>query len=300
LWIGGAIALTVFAPVLVWNWQNDGASFAKQFGRVGQGRTFGLLFPLEMAGGFLALASPPIVVLSLIGLADVIVRGARWRESKPVLLAAAVVPMLLYFFIHTLHARVQANWLAPLYPPLAICAAIGLGRFAKGAQDRFSAAAIAFGFSITAVIYTHAATPLATLRKDPAAQTRGWGPFVRSLRPLLDANGARWIATSSYATTGQLAFAFRGRVPVAQINERVRHRHLPLLAGAIYNRPALYVELERRAGESLLATCFANVSRIATVRMDDGTAAGVFYAVYRTSEPLKSCAGTSGPPHAAP
>lgn len=300
LWAGGLIAALIFTPVMVWNWQHEWTSFAKQFGRVGEGREFGVRFPLEMAGAYVALASPVIAFLSFKGLADVTAEAMRERGSMPVLLSASILPLLSYFSVHALHSRVQANWLAPLYPLLAICAAIGLGRMAAEVQSRMRPAAICLGLAITAVIYMHALTPLITLRKDPAAQMRGWPGFAAAIRPLLDANDAHWIATSGYAVTGQLSFAFRGELPVVQLNERFRHAHLPAVPGATLSKPALYISLEKRSSEVLLASCFAKHDRIATVSRDDGTSERATYAVYRVSTPRAACAHERSEFYAAP
>lgn len=300
LWAGGLIAALIFIPVVVWNWQHEWASFAKQFGRVGEGREFGVRLPLEMAGAYLALASPLIALLSFKGLASVTAEAVRGRGSMPVLLAASIVPLLTYFAVHAMHSRVQANWLAPIYPLLAICAAIGLGQLATDVQNRLRPAAVGLGLAITAVIYTHALTPIFTLRKDPTAQMRGWPDFAAAIRPLLDANEAHWIATSGYGLTGQLSFAFRGEVPVVQLNERFRHAHLPAVDETTLSKPALYISLEKRTSEALLASCFAKHDRIATLTRDDGTSERASYAVYRVSTPRAACAHERSAFYAAP
>ncbi|MGE0053096.1 MAG: ArnT family glycosyltransferase [Hyphomicrobium sp.] len=297
LWIGGAIALAISTPVLIWNWQHDWASFAKQFGRVGSGNEMGFFHPIEMWGGYFALASPLIALLSLIGLVDTCVRAIRQRDSADVLLVAAIAPLLIYFTAHTLHARVQANWMAPLYPEFAICAALGLSRISQRSRSATAWTAIFVGLFSTAAIYVHAVVPLIFLRKDPTGQMRGWPEFTASLRHLASGSNAQWISTSSYATTAQLAFAFRGAVPVAQLNERIRHAHLPRLSDKTYRSPTLYVELERRADERLVESCFADARHLANITRDDGTLQGARYAVYLAKSPRPVCDGDPLPPH---
>ncbi|MEQ1717396.1 MAG: glycosyltransferase family 39 protein [Hyphomicrobium sp.] len=299
-WLGGIIALLVKSPVLIWNWQHGGASFAKQFGRAGHGAEFGVRYPLELIGGVLGLASPMIAGLAAIGLVSVTLRACDERDSRMVLLAAAIVPLLAYFAVHALHDRVQANWLAPLYPPLAICAAVGLNTAAETSRRRLSRWAVALGLVMTALIYVHAIWPVVQLQKDPSSQMRGWPEFSGIIEKLRQAHGAEWVATSSYATAGQLSFALRHVTPVAQLNDRIRHEHLPALPRERFVAAALYVELERRVGESMLAECFAQAKRVAMVRRDDGTAGGADYAVYALAGAAETCAGETGPPHAAP
>ena len=293
-WLGGLIAVLVFCPVLIWNWQHDGASFAKQFARAGRGQEFGVRYPLEMIGSLLGLASPIICALSSIGLIDVMRRAWVTRDSRLVLLAAAGLPMLLYFCLHSLHDRVQANWLAPVYPVLAIYAAIGLTTVAPKLRRATAIGAIGFGIGSTTLIYAHAVAPILQLPKDPAGQLRGWAQFSQKIETLRLINGAQWVATSSYATTGQLSFGLRHTVPVAQLNERIRHIHLPPVSHDLLAGPALYVELERRADKRLLASCFAEFRQTDTIRREDGTAAGAYYSVYIVSRPLVRCAAEMG------
>ena len=44
--------------------------------------------------------------------------------------------IVLYFIWHSLHARVEANWFAPVYPAFAIAAAVAAHLDAMGARAR--------------------------------------------------------------------------------------------------------------------------------------------------------------------
>jgi hypothetical protein len=94
------------------------------------------------------------------------------------------------------------------------------------------------------------------------------------------------VATSSYATTGQLAFALEGKAPVVQLNERTRYLNLPPVPASVLQCPALYVELERRASPSLLRDRFRSVSFITNVvRKNRGTPLAT-YPVYLAADPI--------------
>jgi dolichyl-phosphate-mannose-protein mannosyltransferase len=260
LWSGGALAALLAAPVMVWNAQHDWASFAKQLGRAGRGHGWTLTYLAELIGAFAGLASPLIAVLAVAGLVRAVSLARKERSPAYILLLSGLVPLLAYFLVHALHGRVQPNWLAPLYPAFAICAAIAVAPDAGAWLRRIATWAVPLGFVCSALLYAHALNPLhiAAHSKDPSAQMRGWPELAMEVEAMRRAHGAYWIATSSYATTGQLAYHLRGRALVAQLDEPLRYVHLPPLDAATRACPALYVELERRHEPDLLAVQFAN------------------------------------------
>jgi hypothetical protein len=242
-----------------------------------------------MAGAFLGLASPLIAVLAVVGLIQVTGKAFRHRDPPRALIAAVVVLPLAYFAAHGLHARVQANWLAPLYPPFAICAALVISRIpSPRGRMLVGVTSIALGFLMTAAIYAHAIQPITgnLLRKDPLDQVRGWAELAADADRIRLEQGAQWIATSSYATTGQLAFALRGRAKVIQLNERMRYVHLPYPAPALLQAPAIYVELDRRQSAQLLAQRFRDVRKLGALQRRYMGKVLATYAVYAVAHPL--------------
>lgn len=288
LWIGGFIAVAAATPVVIWNAEHGWASFAKQFGRVGHNGTHGLAYLLEYLGSIIALASPVIAILAAIGLVQ-ITRGAFGkRRNNDVLLAAAVLPMLAYFTFHALHDRVQGNWPAPLYPPLAICAAVALESIVPERRRKaLFASAVGFGFLVTGVIYADALRPIpiAARIKDPTEQMHGWPALADAIASKQIETNAAWIATSSYATTGQLAMELHGRSDVAQLDQRIRYEFLPPLPSAVLQKPALYVELDRRVDLALLKSKFRNVKEIGTLTRNNGLPGGATYRLFLVSDP---------------
>ncbi|MFA5958517.1 glycosyltransferase family 39 protein [Hyphomicrobium sp.] len=287
LWIGGIIAALVASPVVIWNAEHDWASFTKQFGRVAHGGSAGLSYLIELIGGFALLESPLIATLALVGFIGVIRAAISQRRQSDVLLAAAIVPMLLYFCIHALHDRVQGNWPGPLYPFFAICAALGLTVVPMAWRRAAFVGALALGFATTALVYIHALHPLFQSAKDPTEQMRGWPALSDAIEKTREETGAAWLATSSYATTGQLMMGIKGRSEVAQLDERIRYIFLPPLPDALLSKPALYVELERRVDLPLLRKKFANISKVATLTRNNGSTSGATYVLYLVSAPLQ-------------
>ena len=288
-WIAGLTAALLATPVVVWNFQHDWASFAMQFGRVTQSNANRGLSEINMLATYLALASPVIAVLAIAGLYGVARSAIARRGSSDVLVSAVVLPMMAYFIIHALHDRVHFNWLAPVYPFLAICAARALDlQVSEHRRRPMYLSAIATGFVFTAVIFAHALQPLSgSLKSDALGETRGWKNFASVVDGLRQREGAAWIATSYFATNAQLSYSLNERAPVAQLNESIRYVDMPPLAPEIRKQPALYVELARRADASLLRERFHRVTPLAPISRADGTVSGMEYSVYLVSDPIE-------------
>jgi hypothetical protein len=223
--------------------------------------------------------SPIIAVLAVLGLVRVVRSAVVARHQPSALIAAGMLPFLAYVLLHALNDRVQPNWTAPLYPSLAVCAAIALGhlktpRTPGRVFGALGTGAVALGFLLSGLLYVHAVHPIVQLpgTRDPSSQMRGWSDLAAEVERRRIASGACWVATSSYATTGQLAFALKDKAPVVQLDERVRYLHLPTPGDAVLACPALYIELERRSEPQLLAERFAAVTPLGTiVRSQRGT-----------------------------
>lgn len=288
LWLGGLLAALCTLPVVIWNARYEWASFAKQFGRVARGNDWTLTYILEMLGGYVGLASPVIAVLGLIGLARLLGEIQRTRDERAMLVALGIMPILAYFFVHGLHARVQANWLAPLYPAFALCAAYQLAMSSSQHKQRWFAGATAVGVVLTGLIYIHALQPFVLLpgSRDPTSQMRGWREVAAEVERQRIAHGAGWIATASYGASGQLAFALRDKAtPVEQITERIRYVHLPRADPALTSRPALVFDLENGVALRVAKELFRSVTPVGEVtRAYRGVTLGA-YKLYLAADP---------------
>src|SRR5215207_1581234 len=246
-WLGGFVAFMLFLPVILWNAEHGWVSFIKQFGRaaVAQWTPYYLG---EYLAGQLGLATPSIFVLGVMGLIA-FGRGRGGTRTARVLLSALVWPLAVYFAWHSLHARVEANWTAPAYPAFALAAAAAAhgvdwqGNWARLADwSRRLAAPV--GLAISGILYLQGMfgiVPLGVI--DPTA--RQLGPGWRSLGAQIDALrqrvGARAVLATSYAATSWLAFYLPSRLPVVQVNERIRWVNAPEPDRALFQGPLLYV-----------------------------------------------------------
>jgi len=292
-WSAGFVAALIFAPVFWWNAQHDWASFLFQ----GQ-RTEGSIDPnasgnlTELLAGQSLFMGPLLVVLAVGGMVGFAFMARRPGWSGLGLPVWTTLPGIVYFLWHTLHARVEANWLIPLWPPLCLVAAwlllalwrrktwLGVGLFALQAL---------FGVTLTGAIYAQALwQPWDFGGADRTNETRGWPELQRELSAAAAANGAHWIATAgSFALTGELStyFAFANDpLPVRQVDEPMRWDFLPPLDGDALGWPALFVTTTPDAAARL----FGQSRQVGAVTRLGGRDRLETYALFLVSDPTSA------------
>ncbi|MGH2342138.1 glycosyltransferase family 39 protein [Segnochrobactraceae bacterium EtOH-i3] len=288
-WLACLFAIGLFLPVIMWNMAHDWASFHKQFGRAAA-ESWNLKYLPEFIGAQIGLLNPLMVPFIGAGLV-VAWRALRRGDAAIGLLLATSLPFLLYLLVHSLHARVQANWVAPLYPAAALLAALAAERIqprpgrVAGVLRGLALFVAPVGIAVGLFALVHAVSPVGgtVMKGDPTKQLRGWDELAATLALKAQAAGASWIGTDSYGTTGELAFHLKdNNLPVVQLGERIRYANLPVPDAALLAEPALIVMLERRADPADLARRFGDVQPLGTLERPNGHAR---YQIYRVANP---------------
>src|SRR6202171_4514625 len=117
-YLGGLVALAIFSPVILWNADHEWVSFLKQIGRA-RIEGFKPSFIGELIPTQIAFATPLVFALGVMGLYALLRRDGGAVAART-LINATFWTIALYFIWHSLHARVEANWFAPIYPAFAI------------------------------------------------------------------------------------------------------------------------------------------------------------------------------------
>jgi 4-amino-4-deoxy-L-arabinose transferase-like glycosyltransferase len=232
-WAAALMALVVFLPVLIWNYQHDWASFKFQLVRATAthewsfrtvGDYIGLQFGLV---GFILLP----VVLS--GVAMTAWRGYRRGDAVAILLSTAVLVPFFYFFWKSLSLRVGDTWPMFIWPAGFAAAAINIAMLPREGFPEWmikstvawARAAIVAGIAfVIGVFLYYVVSPWNFIgRADPIGGEAGYEQVAGPARAQLQKIGATWIATTDYRTYAMLRWYFRSDpVPVIQINERGR------------------------------------------------------------------------------
>ena len=141
LFAGLAVALAIFAPFVAWNAAHGWATFAKQFGRAPP-HGFAPFYIAEFLVSQVGLINPLVFAALVPAVATIPWRAPvspRSRDEARRVLACTIAPAAVYFLLHSTHARVQGNWLAPLYPAAAILAADWVAEVRRAGASGLSA-----------------------------------------------------------------------------------------------------------------------------------------------------------------
>ncbi|WP_295536927.1 glycosyltransferase family 39 protein [uncultured Thioclava sp.] len=229
-WVAiGATVVTVL-PFLIWNAQHEWYGFQRQFSRLDVGA-----LPHSAYATYLVI----ILVTVLPPLLWFLGRGVMRTSTRSAILLWLNLPLLIYFAFHSSHARVQANWLAPVFPALSVMCALGAPQYRKVAI--YFAAGVSALFSVIALGLALWPGPPVFPGDNPFNQTKGWAQLSNRLEAFAHANNARWIAVTDYGTTGELAFHI-STLPVWSITQTMRYNFRGDFPKALCEQPALLIE----------------------------------------------------------
>lgn len=281
LWLGGAAALLVILPMLLWNIGHDFMTWNKQFGRLADGG-FRPLSPLEFVGTVFLVLNPAVSVLA--SFAALLWLRERPRDTGLGALLATVAPVAVFLLIAAFRQRIEANWPAPVYPTLALIAAAGAARAAEARRGRrllawYRDIALSFGFGAALVATVLMINPgnLVPARYDLGRTFRAWDEFSTAVERARELAGAAWIAPLSYDATAELAFHLRsGSIPVVGIADRQRYVFAQSPDPALIGEVALVISKD--SATTRIARCFAEVEPV--TELSRSNAAGEYERFY--------------------
>lgn len=206
-WLGAALAVATFSPVLLWNAERGWVSLLFQ----SSGRASASHFRPFLVGRFVglqALLVSPLLWLSCLAAAFVAAR--RWREPSWRLVALFSVPLLAALIVISPFHWVKGNWGAPAYPAALLAgAALALERW-----DGLRGWTWATGFVAGAAsLYLHLVPLLPALPfPAPDETTIGW----RQLAARVEAERVRMggdplVVGCTYKPAAELSFHLPGR-----------------------------------------------------------------------------------------
>ncbi|MCX7307531.1 MAG: glycosyltransferase family 39 protein [Afipia sp.] len=233
LYFGGIVAFAIFSPAILWNADHQWVSFIKQIGRA-RFDSIKLKYIGEMIPTQFAFATPSIFILGILGLSALARRGTGGDAVRGLITVSFWV-IVLYFFWHALHDRVEANWFGPIYPAFSIAAAYAAwGVSWKGINQRaveFSRRwALPTGVVIFLVLIVQTNTGFFTgYRRDASVRSVGvgWTDLAQKIEDMRKSTGARCILGQDYGSTAWMMFYLPNGTCVAQRGDRYRWTNAP-------------------------------------------------------------------------
>jgi 4-amino-4-deoxy-L-arabinose transferase-like glycosyltransferase len=271
-YLGGLVALAIFAPVILWNADHHWVSFIKQLGRA-RIEDFRPVFIAELIPTQIAFATPLVWVLGVMGLYALLKRDAgAW--SARMLITSVFWTIVAYFIWHSLHARVEANWFAPVYPAFAIAGAVAAnltqwGPRAQRIVDFYRRWAAPTGILMFAFLIVQGNTGALTgYRRDATVRSVGvgWRQLANEIEAVRARVGATCVLAPDYGTTGWLAFYLPKGTCVAQQNQRIRWINMPEPDPALLAGKLLYLDELRSGDRPYLKERFARVEKVAELK----------------------------------
>jgi 4-amino-4-deoxy-L-arabinose transferase-like glycosyltransferase len=268
-YLGGLVALAMFAPVIAWNADHQWVSFLKQFGRA-RIEDFRLSYITELIPTQVAFATPLVWILGAMGLYALSRRRAGALPAR-VLLNVMFWTIVVYFVWHSLHARVEANWFAPVYPAFVIAAAVAAHLtpwegYWRRLADFCLKWAMPSGIVMFALLVVQANTGvLSGYRRDATVRSVGvgWRELASQIEAVRLRVGATCVLVPDYGTTSWLEFYLPKGTCVLQPSQRIRWVNMPAPDPALLAGKLLYVDELRPGGHPDLDKTFAHVERVA-------------------------------------
>jgi len=302
-YLGGLVAFALFAPVILWNAEHQWVSFLKQIGDRVRVDEFHPYHVAELIPTQFAFATPLVFILGAMGLYALIRRKAGAMPAR-VLIDAMFWTIAAYFIWHSLHARVEANWFAPVYPAFAIAAAVAAHLVRWEAREerlvRFCLRwAPSVGIVMFALLVLQANTGwLSLYRRDATVRSVGvgWRELADQIEAVRKRVGATCVLAPDYGTTSWLAFYLPRSTCVVQPIQRIRWVNMGEPDRAQLAGPLLYVDEVRPEATPYVKNTFARVARIVELPRRRGPLTIETYAIDLVQEPKGDVLDRSPPP----
>jgi 4-amino-4-deoxy-L-arabinose transferase-like glycosyltransferase len=231
-YLGALLAVVLFSPVLIWNYQHDWASFRFQAVRATAVHEMSLRTVIDYIGLQFGLVGFVLLPVVLSGVVLTALRGFRNRDPVAILLSISVLAPFLYFLWKSLTLRVGDTWPMFMWPTGFAAAAINLAMMPRESWSArmirwtnfWANAAVVTGLATVVLVFLYyVAAPWNLVGKnDPVGGEAGFEQLAAQASAELQNTGATWIATTDYRTYAMLRWFLHDSVPVIQINERGR------------------------------------------------------------------------------
>ncbi|MGJ4968437.1 glycosyltransferase family 39 protein [Bradyrhizobium sp. HKCCYLRH1073] len=301
-YLGGLVAFALFAPVILWNADHQWVSFIKQLGRA-RVEAVRPVYIAEIIPTQFAFATPLVFILGLMGLYGLARRRAGDAAAR-VLIEAMVWVIVAYFVWHSLHARVEANWFAPVYPAFVVAAAAAAHLVAWSAREQRTATfclrwAVPAGVVTFVALIVQADTGLLSgYRRDATVRSVGvgWRPLAAEIEAARVRADASCVLAMDYGTTAWLSFYLPPGTCVLQPIQRIRWVNFPEPDPAKLAGTQLFVDEAQIATRVYVSNTFGRIEKVGEAARKRGSLTIETYAFYALSEPKGDLLDRTPPP----
>lgn len=258
------ISLLVFSPVLFWNAAYDWVTFRHTAGQahIAEGLRFSPISFLEFTGSQFGVLTP--ILLALMSVALIRLRTTQGGK----ILFWFSVPIIVFFLVKSIQAKVQANWALPAYITAIVAyAAYALRVVCDGGKWGRALTGIAIASTITVTATAHYPAVLnIPIDLNPASRLMGWkelGSEVTSWYDRMSLDRPVFIFSDRYQVSSQLAFYVRGQ-PITycvNIDRRMNQYDLWPSFDSLIHHHAIFVRIGDVSIPQQVATAFQKVEK---------------------------------------
>ncbi len=237
-----AVSLAVFSPVIIWNAGQDWVTFKHTAGQahISEGMKISFKSFFEFLGSQAGVLTPLLFAAVIYGAV---------RNISSQFLFYFWAPVLGFFILKSIQAKVEANWATPAYLTAFIAFSLFfLNRDAvKKGTKIFLILAVTMAFSVTLISHYTYILNLPS-KKDPASRLRGWkelGQEAGKIYHDLSLKGDAFIFSDSYQVTSELAFYTPGRPRTYCVNLGRRMNQYDIWGGfdKLTGKNAIFVKI---------------------------------------------------------
>lgn len=220
------IAILVFSPVIIWNLQNQFASFLFQTsGRAKGMKRIGLNYLFQLIASQIYELTPIFFVLLFVIFFKYLTNFRTIKESEKFLICFAY-PIAIVFFFISLFTLVKMNWILPGYLSLIILAANFYDQSKELSKKLIKFLGIPIGIGLIVLNFVLIFFPLVPIEKGDS--WTGWKELagrIQELKRDFDGENNIFIFSNEYKIPAELAFY----TPFRDV----------ILAENVYGKPAL-------------------------------------------------------------
>ena len=262
-YLAAALALAIFSPALIWNYQNDWVSFAFQSGRAASGASvdasafsaFGAAF-----GAQVALLSPWVGVPLVIALAGA-VRSSSASSASRFLLWLVAVPLVLFLSMPFMGKTSIPHWFNSAWlfafpllgHSLSKKSAKWLRSWAQASAALTAACFALFVAYVTVGPFWQAASAKAS-KQDPTQWSYNWRGLTKSSAwRSFGAETHAFVVVDNWRVGGKTGAAFGPDVPVCAFSQDPREFAFVCHEKALLGQDALIIIPKERSEKALAA-----------------------------------------------
>jgi 4-amino-4-deoxy-L-arabinose transferase-like glycosyltransferase len=301
-YLGGLVSLAIFSPVILWNADHQWVSFIKQLGRA-RIEDFRPAYIAELIPTQFAFATPLVFILGVMGLYALIMRRAGNAASRA-LIDVMVWTIAAYFVWHSLHARVEANWFAPIYPAFVVAAAVAAHLVPWQTREQRTidvclrwAAPVGILMFIALIVQANTGW-LSGYKRDATVRSVGvgWRELARGIEAARARVGASCVIAMDYGTTAWLSFYLPPGTCVQQAIQRIRWVNFPQPAREQLAGRLLFIDEAQLGLRPYVTSTFGHIEQVAQLTRTRGPLVIETYALYALSAPRGAVLDNSPPP----